>query len=211
MADDADQPSLRDRKKREARQRILNATDRLIRSRGYEQTKMRDIAKAADLSYQTLYNYFPTKGQILRTLLTEQVEGLARRFQEVLTAYDGGLLTILERLNAISFEAVDGPERELWRIATVEMFQQEDARRTYRLIDEMAHEALEHLLETARDRGELSASVDLPRLAAILFDLADYGLLKFILDPQQTVAAALDELSAEIRIVVAPYLTRWET
>jgi AcrR family transcriptional regulator len=60
---------LRQQKKHQARNRILASAERLIRERGFEATKMRDIASRAELSYQTLYNYFPTKGQILEEVL----------------------------------------------------------------------------------------------------------------------------------------------
>ena len=50
---------LRERKKRKAHRDIVRAARVLIDRNGYQQTKMRDIASAADLSYQTLYNYFP--------------------------------------------------------------------------------------------------------------------------------------------------------
>ena len=46
--------SLREKKKRAARARILLAADGLIQRQGYEQTTMRDIASAAEVSYQTL-------------------------------------------------------------------------------------------------------------------------------------------------------------
>ena len=63
--------SLREAKKLRARHDILTAARELIDTHGYEQTTMRDIATAAELSYQTLYNYFPTKALILQALLLE--------------------------------------------------------------------------------------------------------------------------------------------
>ena len=57
--------SLREQKKHQARQQILRSAHRLIQDGGYASTRMRDIAAAANVSYQTLYNYFPTKGLIL--------------------------------------------------------------------------------------------------------------------------------------------------
>ncbi len=202
-----DEQSLRARKKLQTRGQILAVAERLIRDRGYEETTMRDVARAAELSYQTLYNYFPTKGEILRTLLSDQVSDLARRYETLLADWDGDLPDALDALNTLSFAAVAEADRTLWRIATIQYLQQsEDASRVFRLIDEMAHDLLKRLLMRARTRGELGDDVHLPTLGNVLFDLADYALLRFILDPALTVEAALEHLGEEMRLVLSPHL-----
>jgi AcrR family transcriptional regulator len=57
--------TLRVRKKRQTRERIAAVAARLFRTHGYEHVRMRDIAKAADVAEQTLYNYFPTKEHLV--------------------------------------------------------------------------------------------------------------------------------------------------
>lgn len=208
MAADEDELPLRARKKREARRQILAAAGRLIRARGFAATTMRDVAQAADLSYQTVYNYFPTKAEILRTLLAEQVADLARRYETVLSGWAGDLPEALDALNTLSFAAIADGDRGLWRIATIEFLQQsEEATRVFRLIDEMAHEFLKRLLMLARNRGELREDVHLPTLGDVLFNLADYALLRFILTPELPVETALAALGEEMRLVISPYLT----
>ena len=56
---------LRARKKKHTRQRIATVAARLFKSRGYENIRMVDIAHEADVSEQTLYNYFPTKEHLI--------------------------------------------------------------------------------------------------------------------------------------------------
>jgi AcrR family transcriptional regulator len=58
-------PGLRERKKQQTRQRIAQTAAGLFRRRGYENVRMVDIAQAADVSEQTLYNYFPTKEHLV--------------------------------------------------------------------------------------------------------------------------------------------------
>ncbi|HJZ70164.1 MAG TPA: helix-turn-helix domain-containing protein [Vicinamibacterales bacterium] len=57
--------TLRARKKRQTRERVATVAAGLFRAHGYERVRMRDIAKAADVSEQTLYNYFPTKEHLV--------------------------------------------------------------------------------------------------------------------------------------------------
>src|SRR5215472_17565679 len=56
---------LRNRKKQQTRKTIATVAAELFNSRGYENVRMRDLAHAADVSEQTLYNYFPTKEHLI--------------------------------------------------------------------------------------------------------------------------------------------------
>lgn len=52
---------LRARKKARTRAHIAATAARLFGARGYEHVAVRDVAAAAEVSEQTVYNYFPTK------------------------------------------------------------------------------------------------------------------------------------------------------
>jgi AcrR family transcriptional regulator len=56
---------LRDRKKRRTRQHIADTAARLFAERGYDQVAVVDVAEAAEVSEQTVYNYFPTKKDLV--------------------------------------------------------------------------------------------------------------------------------------------------
>src|ERR1700756_3867466 len=56
---------LRERKKALTRQLIADTAARLFADRGYENVAVGDVARAADVAEQTVYNYFPTKEQLV--------------------------------------------------------------------------------------------------------------------------------------------------
>ena len=58
-------PGLRERKKARTRQIIAAAAARLFAERGYEQVAVSDVAREAQVSEQTVYNYFQTKEQLV--------------------------------------------------------------------------------------------------------------------------------------------------
>ncbi|MCD2191840.1 TetR/AcrR family transcriptional regulator [Actinomycetospora endophytica] len=55
------EPGLRARKKARTRAHIAATAARLFGAKGYEHVAVRDVARAAEVSEQTVYNYFPTK------------------------------------------------------------------------------------------------------------------------------------------------------
>jgi len=52
---------LRERKKQQTRQEIFEASQRLFAKHGFEAVTVAAIARAADVSAMTVFNYFPTK------------------------------------------------------------------------------------------------------------------------------------------------------
>src|SRR5690349_15612624 len=81
------EPGLRERKKERTRQLIADAAARLFAERGYEQVSVRDIAREADVAEQTVYNYFPTKEQ----LVTDQEREVEDRLCDLIRTRPAGV------------------------------------------------------------------------------------------------------------------------
>lgn len=91
---------LRARKKKETRHKIAEVAAKLFKSRGYDNVRMRDIAIAADVSEQTLYNYFPSKEHLI---YDQQQEFEARILSTVTGKPEGVPLSEALRHHAIQF------------------------------------------------------------------------------------------------------------
>jgi AcrR family transcriptional regulator len=56
---------LRERKKRQTRELIAETARRLFVERGFERVKVAEVARAAEVSEATVFNYFPTKEDLV--------------------------------------------------------------------------------------------------------------------------------------------------
>ena len=67
----------RDRRKAEARQRLLTAAHRLIAENGVPDLRIGDVTDLADLGFGTFYTYFPSKEALIEEVAAEVLAGLA--------------------------------------------------------------------------------------------------------------------------------------
>jgi AcrR family transcriptional regulator len=104
---------LRARKKARMRRVIADAAARLFAERGYEQVAVSDVAREAEVSEQTVYNYFQTKEQLV-TDRDEQVQGELTRL--IRTRARG--ITPAAAIRDFVLDSVEGIRRvpaEQWR------------------------------------------------------------------------------------------------
>jgi len=78
----SEQTGLRDRKKLQTRRAISEAAIALFMARGFDDVSVTDVAQAADVSRQTVFNYFPTKEDLVLHRFSDHVDELARVVRE---------------------------------------------------------------------------------------------------------------------------------
>jgi AcrR family transcriptional regulator len=70
--------SLRERKKLETRNRILDVAVRLFQDQGFDETPIEQVAAEANVSRATVFNYFPSKQDLLRGIAEGEFLRLAQ-------------------------------------------------------------------------------------------------------------------------------------
>src|SRR3984885_16248021 len=68
----------RQQRKNETHERLLNAATELFVSRGFEETTYDDIARAARVARQTVFNYYPRKEDFVIAWATRRREEVAQ-------------------------------------------------------------------------------------------------------------------------------------
>ncbi|MCS0605274.1 TetR/AcrR family transcriptional regulator [Streptomyces sp. LP11] len=87
---------LRERKKRETRQRISDIATGLFRERGFDEVTVAEVARAAGVSTMTVFNYFPRKEDLFLDRIPQAAELFAGAVRD--RAPDEPPLAALRRL-----------------------------------------------------------------------------------------------------------------
>ncbi|MEU8538927.1 TetR/AcrR family transcriptional regulator [Streptomyces sp. NPDC048717] len=77
---------LRERKKRQTKQLISDMATGLFLERGFTSVTVAEIAEAADVSVNTVYNYFPAK----EDMFLDRMEGVVQRLARMIRGRDAG-------------------------------------------------------------------------------------------------------------------------
>ncbi len=152
--------SVREKKKKETRQAIMQAAIRLFSEKGFEKTSIEELAKAAGIGKGTIYGYFQTKSDILHAFCEDELECL----HEELTSNADKEIPILQQMVRIymsEFRQII-ENREFARLFMQQTAFPRDSDLERQLIHEDNYfKLLFPLLEKAQDRGELRKDVEL--------------------------------------------------
>ncbi len=155
----------RERRRLEVFQRILDASQELFETKGFDETTVAEICEAADVAYGTFFNHFPTKSSLLVAMgesalgvISETLDKLTKRpipigdaleelfdgFAEELESVSPGRRALAARVQSVSFG--DTPERR----------------------DRSFHGAFEVFLRKAAEDGRVRTDVDAVTLADLV-------------------------------------------
>jgi AcrR family transcriptional regulator len=101
---------LRELKMRRTREEIASAAMRLFRERGFDAVTVAEIARAAEVSEKTVFNYFPAKEDLIVHRGEEKLQGLVDAIRQITPG--GSIVTPFRRateelLDMIETEPVD--------------------------------------------------------------------------------------------------------
>ena len=74
--------SRRERRKREVRERLMQAAMTRFVAQGFDATTVDQIAEDADVAQKTFFNYFPTKHDLFHQLAEDRIDELQEILEE---------------------------------------------------------------------------------------------------------------------------------
>lgn len=154
---------LRERKKRQTRQYISDVATGLFLERGFDAVTVAEIAEAADVSVNTVYNYFPAK----EDLFLDRSKGVVDRLSRWVRGREDGESAAA----AVLRELRDEVQAVSPRVGLIEGYDRfmrvvHDAPALRSRLWGIAQEVLESLDETLREEVGASVGDPLPTLIA---------------------------------------------
>lgn len=193
----------RERQKETRRRRIIAAAGQLFATRGYAASSIGDIARRARLAVGTVYNYFPSKPDIVLAIVRAETGG-------ILSAGE----TLVKRLEESPVEAVAGLldlyvdlfadfDRELWReLVAAAMTDPSGLGQAFFAQDLRLIGQLDALLQELRGRGDLDPKADPGRGAVTLYGVYLSWFMAYLANDAIEVASLREQVRAGIAVVM---------
>jgi AcrR family transcriptional regulator len=200
--------SLREKNKARTRTAILTAAKELAKQGQWDAVTTRQIADAAGVSYQTLYNYYPSKASILVEMLLEVYVGPGPAISDALKHYDGDLLGTLDEINQLRFQSFGRDDVKWILTITASLTMPDQSSEATNLIETIDHAGDGYYysaLSMAKGMGHLQDDVDIQLMAHTLSGITSATLSRFILN-NANAQAQIQTLRQQIEQLVRPYL-----
>ena len=172
------------------RARVLQAAEQLFTRRGYSETNVSDIARIAEVGVGTLYHHFPDKRAVLLDLIDDWGD---RAAADRRTDFDHARFLGEDPRSGFAVwlrRAYDRLRKKpsLYLVVLGLAERDEEVRRRYQRIEQVALERLRDLIEFGQERGMMRRGAD-PASAAFLIhhaiDMAATQLLvREVSDPE---------------------------
>lgn len=200
--------SLREKNKARTRTAILTAAKELAKQGQWDAVTTRQIADAAGVSYQTLYNYYPSKASILVEMLLEVYVGPGPAISDAVKHYDGDLLGTLDEINQLRFQSLGRDDVKWILTITASLTMPDQSSEATNLIETIDHAGDGYYysaLSMAKGMGHLQDDVDIQLMAHTLSGITSATLSRFILN-NANAQAQIQTLRQQIEQLVRPYL-----
>ena len=188
---------LRERKKERSRQAILAAAHELFLSKSYDETIIEEIAERADLAVGTLYNYFPSKGELLLALISASDERYLKGARRLIADPGERADFALADIMVLATEhCVRQLSKSIWRhvAATALTNVGSPFGRQYALTTQKHEQLVVDMMRALQARGDIRRDLDPERAAHFLFSMKSMLFMNFVSDDSMSIATHRKEV-----------------
>jgi len=176
---------LRQRKKENRRKEILRVASELFRRHGYPSTSMEAIAQAADISPNTIYNYYRTKGQLLIAMIAASDESFLAKRSAQDPQPENAVEFMFNFLEALAKHSLGEIDKDTWKHAIAQTMVSEgneDISGDIGDINKRLIVVMEAAIAALKKQGFLRTSAKPESLASMLFDFHRILFIRLIVD-----------------------------
>jgi AcrR family transcriptional regulator len=170
---------LRETKRQRQHRLLMECAIGLFRERGYDQTRIQDIAAHAEVSEATFFNYFPTKDAVLKAFALDRVDRYAYLLEAALQAADKPLAERLrDLLHAMALGFSD--DREFMAVVATRSKLFFGARDAMLHKELLTYELLGRLFREGQECGDVRSDVDAMQIAEIFTGMYTLTLINWL-------------------------------
>lgn len=191
---------LREEKKAETRESLLKIARKTFLERGFSETTIAQIAKKAKVAVGTVYNYFPSKSQLLLAILFEEMAVQTGKEQKVRRQKSSVAEMIISLLETLIQPMLDYP-KTFWReiLAAIAGDNQEnlELRKGLIFMDQTYMQEIHSLLVQARKCTE-----DDTRLMEIIYSVLVVEVTAFVYMDDVPFSALMKSIGDKLRFLL---------
>jgi AcrR family transcriptional regulator len=200
------QGSLRERKREASRRKILRAAAVVFKRKGFDHARMEDIARRADVSPGTLYNYFPSKDGLLLALVSLYREAASEDCKAIVRDPPRDPATALIAFhNALLDNGVEYLSRALWRhvysaimLGAWHTPEDDQWRREWDLIAQARD-----MLAFLKTHGHLPTAVEEDHLARVAHAIVYFNWQAYMADESMSLSRFKTTIGGQIRMLLS--------
>ncbi|MCU0802342.1 MAG: TetR/AcrR family transcriptional regulator [Rhodobacteraceae bacterium] len=196
---------LRAKHKADRTERIIHAAAQMFRTLGFDAVRMEAIAALAGVSAGTVYNYFPTKGDLLVAIVSREVEEVLAAGEATVTDPPPDVVGALSQLvHGYYDHSLHYLSKDMWRTAMAMTIQspEKPSSRNYVALDGRLQGQVVALIAALQARGHIRAALDPIAVGAMLFHNLD-ALFRMFVTTDQTLEALRAEVDRHHRAMAA--------
>ena len=175
--------SLRAVKKIRARRTILDAAHDLFVIKDYAQTTMEAVAAQAEVAVGTLYNYFPTKGDLLLALIADSDEKYIQAGERMVEQPNDDPVKALADIMVLATKhCVRQVGKSIWCQVSATSLTNADSSFgvQYALTTRKHEELVVAMMYELQRRGKIRSDIDAARASHYLFSMKSKLFLNFV-------------------------------
>jgi AcrR family transcriptional regulator len=194
--------NLREKKKEKTRKRIQDVSLQLFQTSGYEKTTMEKIASEAEIGVGTLYNYFPSKVDLLFSIIEGNIELYMSELEEIIN----NEMTLQESLHEffnIYLKSFTAYGKNVWRDLFREiLFREHNGYAKIKEIDQNFIDQLYKLLCKRIVEIGINTEEKLFVASRALYSLLGFNIIYFVSDSTVSSQEMIGSLMEQVNLIV---------
>ena len=188
---------IREQKKEEKQERLLQAAIDLFTRRGFESTSIEDITHQAGVAKGTFYNFYTRKEDVLLHYLDRELVKSRHEVERKIDSQE----TIIDRLELLVFTYLKYifRSKDFAKVLVRERVCRIGTGSNWNEI--VLLRSIMQLLEEARGNGEIRAEVDLSGLAELIFGIFTMYTIYWLNGFIKTKKACVEKVGSVLRMV----------